>query len=79
MKRKYSVSKKITDEMANQTIDEVKKVTGCEDVEFTDNYSYVVVKASDENITHVMNRAVNIFARVCDGANISFDSFVYED
>lgn len=79
MKRKYTVSKKITDEQAAEAIKEIKEVTGCGDAEFTEDRAFLIITADDDKITHVMNRSVNIFARVCDDTKISFDSFVYED
>ncbi|WP_026508356.1 hypothetical protein [Butyrivibrio sp. MC2013] len=79
MKRKYKLSKQFTDEQAAKALEEVMNVTGAEFAEYADDRAYLIVGAEEDKITHVMNRAVNIFARVCGECKISFDSFVYED
>ena len=79
MKRKYSLSKKITEEQAAVALKEMSQITGFGSAEFTDGYEALIVTADDDKIAHIMNRSVNIFARVCDETKLSFDSFVYED
>lgn len=78
MKRKYNLSKAVTQEQADKAMEEMKKITGFGEAEFTEDLKGLIVTADDDKITHVMNRSVNIFARVCDETKISFDSFVYE-
>ncbi|MCR5773408.1 MAG: hypothetical protein K6G87_19475 [Butyrivibrio sp.] len=79
MKRKYNLSKKVTEEQAAKAMEEMQKITGFGEAEFADDRTALIVTADDDKITHVMNRSVNIFARVCDETKISFDSFIYED
>jgi hypothetical protein len=79
MKRKYNLSKVVTEEQAAKAMDEMQKITGFGEAEFTEDRKGLIVTADDDKITHVMNRSVNIFARVCDDTKISFDSFIYED
>lgn len=79
MKRKYNLSKAVTQEQADKAMEEMKKITGFGEAEFTEDLKGLIVTADDDKITHVMNRSVNIFARVCDETKISFDSFVYEE
>lgn len=79
MKRKYNLSKQVTEEQAAKAMDEMQKITGFGEAEFTQDRKGLIVIADDDKITHVMNRSVNIFARVCDDTKISFDSFIYED
>ena len=79
MKRKYNLSKVVTEEQAAKAMEEMKKITGFGEAEFTEDRKGLIVTADDDKITHVMNRSVNIFARVCDDTKISFDSFIYED
>lgn len=79
MKRKYNLSKKVTEEQAAKAMEEMHKITGFGEAEFADDRKSLIVTADDDKITHVMNRSVNIFARVCDETKISFDSFIYED
>ena len=79
MKRKYNLSKQVTEEQAAKAMEEMQKITGFGKAEFTEDRKGLIVTADDDKITHVMNRSVNIFARVCDDTKISFDSFVFED
>ena len=79
MKRKYNLSKKVTDEQASKAMEEMEKITGFGEAEFADDNKALIVTADDDKITHVMNRSVNIFARVCDETKMSIDSFIYED
>lgn len=79
MKRKYNLSKAVTQEQADKAMEEMKKITGFGEAEFTEDLKGLIVTADDDKITHVMNRSVNIFARVCDETKISFDSFVFEE
>jgi hypothetical protein len=78
MKRKYNLSKAVTQEQADKAMEEMKKITGFGEAEFTEDLKGLIVTADDDKITHVMNRSVNIFARVCDETKISFDSFIYD-
>ncbi len=78
MKRKYNLSKAVTQEQADKAMEEMKKITGFGEAEFTEDLKGLIVTADDDKITHVMNRSVNIFARVCDETKISFDSFIFE-
>lgn len=78
MKRKYNLSKAVTQEQADKAMEEMKKITGFGEAEFTEDLKSLIVTADDDKITHVMNRSVNIFARVCDETKISFDCFIYE-
>ena len=76
MKRKYSVSKKIEDEKASAALKEVSAVEGCISVELSEDKNFLIVEARDDAYTDVMNLAVNVFARLCDDAKLSFDSFI---
>jgi hypothetical protein len=78
MKRKYNLSKAVTQEHADKAMEEMKKITGFGEAEFTEDLKGLIVTADDDKITHVMNRSVNIFARVCDETKISFDSFIFD-
>lgn len=78
MKRKYNLSKAVTQEQADKAMEEMKKITGFGEAEFTEDLKSLIVTADDDKITHVMNRSVNIFARVCDETKISFDSFIFD-
>lgn len=78
MKRKYNLSKAVTQEQADKAMEEMKKITGFGEAEFTEDLKGLIVTADDDKITHVMNRCVNIFARVCDETKISFDSFIFD-
>ncbi|MBQ1457977.1 hypothetical protein [Butyrivibrio fibrisolvens] len=78
MKRKYNLSKAVTQEQADKAMEEMKKITGFGEAEFTEDLKGLIVTADDDKITHVMNRSVNIFARVCDETKISFDSFIFD-
>ena len=53
MKRKYNLSKAVTQEQADKAMEEMKKITGFGEAEFTEDLKGLIVTADDDKITHV--------------------------
>ncbi len=79
MGRFYALSKKVSDEVKEQIVAEVKAIEGVKDACIVDEpKDGMIVIADDADYPEVMNRAVNICARGGE-VELSFDHFTYED
>lgn len=75
MGRYYRLSKKITEEMAEEIIKETLGIADVEKAEFVEDNSKILVTTEKEKYPDVMTRIVNIFSRVGKGCELSFAGF----
>jgi hypothetical protein len=78
MGRKYCLSKKITEEQAQEILREMTAFDDVDNVYFTPDESCLVVDTAEENFPVVMGRAVNICSRTAGGLEIHFSGFCYQ-
>lgn len=76
MARKYRLSKKISREISNEILHEMQEIAEAEQIGFTKDEDYILVKTMDDKYPSVVSRVVNICKRVGDGLEISFAGFV---
>ncbi len=77
MGRYYRLSKKITEEMAERILEEIRGIEDVEKSEFVEDNTKILVKTDKEKYPDVMTRIVNIFSRVGKGCELSFAGFDY--
>ncbi len=75
MGRYYRLSKKITEEMAEEILKETLEIDDVEKAEFVEDNSKILVTTEKEKYPDVMTRIVNIFSRVGKGCELSFAGF----
>ena len=75
MGRYYRLSKKITEEMAEEILKETLEIDDVEKPEFVEDNSKILVTTEKEKYPDVMTRIVNIFSRVGKGCELSFAGF----
>lgn len=75
MGRYYRLSKKITEEMAEEILKETLEIDDVEKAEFAEDNSKILVTTEKEKYPDVMTRIVNIFSRVGKGCELSFAGF----
>lgn len=75
MGRYYRLSKKITEEMAEEILKETLEIDDVEKAEFAEDNSKILVTTEKEKYPDVMTRIVNIFSRVEKGCELSFAGF----
>ena len=72
MGRYYRLSKKITEEMAEKILEEIRGIEDVEKSEFVEDNTKILVKTDKEKYPDVMTTIVNIFSRVGQGCELSF-------
>ena len=75
MGRYYRLSKKITEEQAEEILKETLEIDDVEKAEFVEDNSKILVTTEKEKYPDVMTRIVNIFSRVGKGCELSFAGF----
>ncbi|HJA64863.1 MAG TPA: hypothetical protein H9955_00960 [Candidatus Mediterraneibacter cottocaccae] len=78
MGRYYRLSKKITEEMAEKILQEVRGIEDVEKAEFLEENTKILVTTEKEKYPDVMTRIVNIFSRIGKGCELSFAGFEHE-
>ncbi len=80
MTREYEFAKKVTKEQADQIVGEGKELEKVQKVSITEDGSDLIVTvAQTEDFQPVMERFVNIVARLTGGNTFSFVKFIYDD
>lgn len=80
MTREYEFAKKVTKEQADQIVGEGNDLEKVQKVSITEDGSDLIVTvAQTEDFQPVMERFVNIVARLTGGNTFSFVKFIYED
>lgn len=80
MTREYEFAKKVTKEQADQIVGEGKELEKVQKVSVTEDGSDLIVTvAQTEDFQPVMERFVNIVARLTGGNTFSFVKFIYDD
>lgn len=80
MTREYEFAKKVTKEQADQIVEEGNDLEKVQKVSITEDGSDLIVTvAQTEDFQPVMERFVNIVARLTGGNTFSFVKFIYED
>nr|WP_294467404.1 hypothetical protein [uncultured Sellimonas sp.] len=77
MGRYYRVSKKLTEDMVTEILQEVTELPDVEKAEFVEDNTKILVLTQEEKYPDVMTRIVNIFSRVGKGCELSFAGFAY--
>lgn len=77
MGRYYRLSKKITEEMASDIMNEVQGIPDVEEARLLEENTKILVETEEEKYPEVMTKIVNIFARVGNGCEIAFAGFKY--
>lgn len=79
MVRKYRLTKKIEEEMAQEILKEVQQLEDVKSASFSEDLSQLAIGTEDNEYGTVMNRTVNICRRIGGGCDLSFDGFVVEE
>lgn len=80
MTREYEFAKKVTKEQADLIVEEGKELEKVQNVTVTDDGSDLIVTvAQTEDFQPVMERFVNIVARLTGGNTFTFVKFIYDD
>jgi hypothetical protein len=77
MSRVYGFTKKVTEEQSEQILGEGTALDGVKAIRI-DDLSTLVVSAEEEDFPSVMERLVNIVARLTGGNAFSFERFEYD-
>ena len=77
MGRYYRLTKKISDEMAQEILKELEELENVKSVSFSEDLSLLKVETKNGLFPEVMNRAVNICRRIGGGCDLSFAGFAY--
>ncbi len=75
MSRKYRLTRKITEDMAAEILNEIQRDTAAESAEFLEDMGYLLIGAEEGKYPEVMTRALNICCRVGNGCELSFAGF----
>lgn len=80
MTREYEFAKNVTKEQAEQIVAEGKELEKVQNVSINDDGSDLIVTVAEtEDFQPVMERFVNIVARLTGGNTFSFVKFIYDD
>lgn len=80
MTREYEFAKKVTKEQADLIVEEGKELEKVQNVTVTEDGSDLIVTvAQTEDFQPVMERFVNIVARLTGGNTFTFVKFIYDD
>lgn len=80
MVREYEFDKKVAEDQAKDIIAEGNELKGCVKVEINNNGKDMVVTCeTEEDYGYVMERLVNIVARITGGDTFEFTRFIYND
>lgn len=75
MSRKYRLTKKITEDMAAEILNEIHRDTAAEKAEFVEDMSCLLIETEERKYPEVMTRVLNICCRVGNGCELSFAGF----
>ena len=78
MGRYYRLSKKITEDMAAEILQETLAIADVERAEFLEENTKILVTTEKEKYPDVMTRIVNIVSRIGKGCELSFAGFEHE-
>ena len=79
MGRYYRLSKKITEETAEEILREIREIEGSGEITFVMDNTCLFVDVDREKYPQIMGRAVNICSRVGKGCELSFAGFGQEN
>lgn len=80
MVREYEFDKKVAEDQAKDIIAEGNELKGCTKVEINnDGKDMVVTCETEDDYGYVMERLVNIVARITGGDTFEFTRFIYND
>lgn len=80
MVREYEFDKKVAEDQAKDIIAEGNELKGCTNVEVNnDGKDLVVACETEDDYGYVMERLVNIVARITGGDTFEFTRFIYND
>lgn len=80
MIREYEFDKKVTEDQARDIIAEGNELKGCKNVEINnEGKDLLVATETEDDYGYVMERLVNIVARITGGDTFEFTRFVYDD
>lgn len=75
MGRYYRLSKNISEEEAENIINEVHKVDNVKSAQITEDKLYLLIDADEMFYSSIMGKAVNICSREVEGLELSFARF----
>ena len=79
MGRYYKLSRSIKEENAGKITEELLSLDQVKNAVFDEDFGGITIFADPDVYTQVMDRAVNIFAREGEGAELSFQRFVFPE